>query len=83
MLQDLRCIIQNTPLNTASEMADALTPVYPATEGISQSPSRSAAQALAMLETSPLADLLESKEDYNLNDIGFSIGRHPMPIQIV
>ena len=58
-----------TPLNTASEMADALTPVYPATEGISQSRYRAlAAQALAMLETSPLADLLESKEDYNLND---------------
>ena len=58
-----------TRLDTASEMAEALTPVYPATEGISQSRYRSlATQALALLGASPLADLLESKEDYNLND---------------
>jgi len=56
-------------LDVADELAEALTPIYPATEGISQSRYRAlASQALAILDASPLEDLIDSSADDDLNN---------------
>lgn len=60
-------------LDAAGEMDDALTPIYPATEGISQARYRSlVTQALVKLGAVGLAELLPSDAAISLNDaIGY------------
>ena len=55
-------------LDVAEDMEDALTPIYPATEGISQSRYRALTrQALALLDAGPLDDLVDGNFDYDVN----------------
>lgn len=58
-----------TKLNAAAEMEEALTPIYPATEGISQSRYRALAmQALDCLEDDSLPELLKIDTSFSLTD---------------
>ena len=56
-------------LDAAADMEQALTPIYPATEGVSQARVRTMAQqALAKLDHALLDELLEDELDFELND---------------
>lgn len=55
-------------LDAAGEMDDALTPIYPATEGVSQSRYRAlASQALAKLDHAELDELIDRDFEFALN----------------
>lgn len=56
-------------LNAREPMEEALTPIYPATEGVSQGRYRSMAeQVLAMLDAEPLEELLGGDWPLSLNE---------------
>lgn len=56
-------------LSASEPMEEALTPIYPATEGISQARYRSMAeQVLAELDVQPLQEILEGNWPLSLND---------------
>ena len=58
-----------TRLDSAAAMEEALTPIYPATEGISQTRYRAlVVQVLEKLDGNPLEELLSVASKYNIND---------------
>lgn len=55
-------------VDISEELEKSLTPVYPTTEGISQSRYRSlTTQALALLKSAPLDNLISDNSDYDIN----------------